>query len=338
MLLFGWPICLVALSGCTTYLARQMVEAPNRLQTPAEKNPEIAAFLNRIRDDDFSRTAMVPVGPPPAQLSIAVLPPGNADMQYEFKLADHTASMHFTAQPLQRYRALPKGTIILLPAFQNGKFMMLPWAFVFAKAGYQCVLVDLRGEGLSTGDWVTWGNVESADITQLIQWLNARNIVAGPLVLMGVSYGASVALRAAALAPQVKAVVAVEPFVNAVDVIRHGGRIMFPTLGFFVSDVRLDEAIQKASQLANTNLEAASVLPAAAALDIPVLYIHAEKDRFVPTEEEQILVSATRDADYIVIPDANHLALPIEFPKYQQRVLNWLATKALNNESAPRPK
>lgn len=248
LLLFGLPAYLAALTGCTTYLARQMVEAPNRLQTPAEEQPQVAAFINQIRVDDFSRTAMVSVGPPPAQLSVAVLPPGNADLKYHAVIKTHSASFAFHAGKLQPYLAPPNATIILLPAFQNDKFMMLPWGFVLAKAGYQCVLVDLRGEGLSTGRWVTWGNVESRDIHQLIQWLNTRNLISGPLVLMGVSYGASVALRAAALDPQVAGVIAIEPFVNAVDVIKRGGRRMFPHLSYFVSQARLNERNPRSRQ------------------------------------------------------------------------------------------
>lgn len=330
-------LALPCLDGCTSFLARQMVEAPNKLQTPPEQQPEIAAFFDQVRDQDFSRTDMVPVGPPPAQLSIAVMPPGDANMEYHTDITKHQASVHFKPGKLQRYSSRPKGTIVLLPAFQNGKFMMLPWAFVLAKAGYQCVLVDLRGEGLSTGNWITWGNVESRDVQQLIHWLYAQNIVYGPLVLMGVSYGASVALRAAALDSQVKAVVAIEPFVNAVDVIHRGGRIMFPTLSHFVSAARMDEAVKEADQLADTRLETATALPAASSLNIPVMYIYGGKDQFVPATDQQELISATRHTEHLGIPAANHMTLPIEFPKYQQPVLGWLA-RTLNNGSAPPPR
>ncbi|MGH8280500.1 MAG: alpha/beta hydrolase [Gammaproteobacteria bacterium] len=328
---------LAGLSGCSSYIAHQIVEAPNRLQTPVEKQMRVATFLETLDLQDFSRTARVPVGPPPAMLSIAVLPPGNAGLEYTTQVTKHHASFNFHMDALQAYAAKPKGTIVLLPAFQNGKYMMLPWAFVLAKQGYQCVLVDLRGEGLSTGDWVTWGNVESRDVEQLIQWLDARNIVAGPLVLMGVSYGASMALRSAALDAQVRAVVAIEPFVNAVDVIKRGGRLMFPTLSHFVSDAQLNRAIEQADKLAATRLENASTLPAARRLTIPVLYVHADEDRFIPEKEFQQLVAATNDAQLIRIADANHITLPIEMQRYQQAVLNWLAVK-LNTESAPRRK
>lgn len=328
--------CACSLTGCTSYIAHQIVEAPNKLQTPAEKQPKLAAFIDQIRDQDFSRTAMVPIGPPPAELSIAVVPPGNADMKYAATVTPHEASMKVHIGSLQRYAAPAKGTVILLPAFQNDKFMMLPWAYTLAQQGYQCVLVDLRGEGLSTGDWVTWGNVESQDIRQLIRWLNSRNIVAGPLVLMGVSYGASVALRAAALESQVKAVVAIEPFVNAVDVIKRGGRIMHPTLSRFISDASMDAAIREADTLADTRLENATTLPAVRVLTIPVLYIYGAEDRFIPESEARQLAASTRNARYISIAGVNHLSLPFAMQKYQQQVLDWL-TQVLNDNPQPKP-
>lgn len=316
--------CAFSLTGCTSYIAHQIVEAPNKLQTPAEKQPKLAAFINQIRDQDFSRTAMVPVGPPPAELSIAVVPPGNAGMEYNAKITQHRAEVQFKPGKLQRYSGNPKATIVLLPTFQNGKFMMLPWAFTLTQQGYQCVLVDLRGEGLSTGDWVTWGNVESRDVQQLTRWLNSRNIVAGPLVLVGVSYGASVALRAAALDSQVKAVGAIEPFVNAVDVIKRGGRITHPRLSLFISDASMDAAIHEADILADTRLENASTLPAVRALSVPVLYIYGAEDRFIPEKEAQQLAANTRNARYISIAGVNHLSLPFAMQKYQQQVLDWL--------------
>lgn len=317
--------CACALTGCSSYIAHQIVEAPNKLQTPAEKQPKLAAFINQIRDQDFSRTAMVPVGPPPAELSIAVVPPGNAGMVYRAEITQHQAEAQFMPGKLRRYSGIPKATLVLLPAFQNDKFMMLPWAFKLAQQGYQCVLVDLRGEGLSTGDWVTWGNIESRDVQQLIHWLNSRNIVAGPLVLMGVSYGASVALRAAALDSQVKAVVAIEPFVTAIDVIKRGGRIMHPTLSRFISNAGMDEAIHEADNLADTRLESATMLPAVRALKIPVLYIHGAEDHFIPEKEARNLAANTRNARYISVPGMNHLSLPFAMQKYQQQVLDWLA-------------
>lgn len=321
--------CAFSLNGCTSYIAHQIVEAPNKLQTPAEKQPKLAAFINQIRDQDFSRTAMVPVGPPPAMLSIAVVPPGNAGMEYHAEITQHRAEVQFKPGKLRRYSASPKATIVLLPAFQNGKFMMLPWAFTLARQGYQCVLVDLRGEGLSTGDWVTWGNVESRDVQQLIHWLNSRNIVVGPLVLIGVSYGASVALRTAALDSQVKAVVAIEPFVNAVDIIKRGGRIMHPTLSHFISEAYMDAAIHEADVLADTKLESAITLPAVRALNIPVLYIYGAEDRFIPENEAQQLAANTRNARYLSIAGMNHLSLPFAMQRYQQQVLDWL-TQVLN--------
>lgn len=319
--------CLCTLTACTSYIAHQIVEAPNRLQTPAEKQPDVAAYLGRLSAQDFSRTAMVPVGPPSAELSVAVLPPGNANMVYHAEIGKHQFDIHFEVNTLQRYSSSPKGTIVLLPSFQDSKFTLLPWAFVFAKAGYQCVLVDLRGEGLSTGEWITWGNTESRDVIQLIQWLNSRNIVAGPLVLMGVSYGASVALRAAALDSQVKAVVAIEPFVNAVDVIKRGGRVLHPTLSRFVSNAEIDKAIHEADILAGTKLESANTLSAARMLNIPVLYIHGSKDRFILEPEARQLTANTKDSRYISVMGAYHITLPIEMPKYRQQVLNWLLTE-----------
>src|SRR5699024_8427436 len=102
-------------------------------------------------------------------------------------------------------KAIPKlavcratGTVILLPGWGETKETLLGYALDFANHGYRVVLVDLRGQGQSSGNYVTYGLIEHRDISQLVTALYQRKLVAGKLALVGISEGATIALDTAA--------------------------------------------------------------------------------------------------------------------------------------------
>jgi pimeloyl-ACP methyl ester carboxylesterase len=64
----------------------------------------------------------------------------------------------------------PHSTIILLHGYGENKYTMVPWAFALGKAGYRTVLVDFRGHGASTGQYTTYGILETRDIEQLLHF------------------------------------------------------------------------------------------------------------------------------------------------------------------------
>jgi len=315
---------LTALVGCTDYIAHRIVAPPNGDGTGTSDKSglaDISAFLNA---HVYSRVARVPVGPPPAELSVAVLPPGTSSD------AGSMVGRMPRGPDFPAYipaKAPPAGTVLLLAGYRGTKFTMLPWALHFTAAGYRCVLVDLRGEGDSTPTWVSYGNYESADVKQVMDWLYDQHLVAPPLVLFGVSYGASVALRAAGLDRRVAAVIAIEPFVDATDVIKRSARESYPYLPFlrlFMTDGRLDAAIKTAGQIAGTRLEDASVVPAVEQLSIPVLYVHGGGDQLIPEEAEAELVARTRNATYLSIPGATHHQVFVQPQAYADQLMSWL--------------
>ena len=108
-----------------------------------------------------------------------------------------------------------KGTILFLHGLALQKETCGFWAYQIAAAGYRAVLVDLRGHGQSTGDWLTYGVVESRDIVRVIDRLDEKGLLAGKVGLFGESYGAAVALQTAARDDRVRAVVALAAFFPA---------------------------------------------------------------------------------------------------------------------------
>ena len=72
---------------------------------------------------------------------------------------------------------------------------MAPWAVRLAEDGWRCVLVDLRGHGKTNGRRIYFGVQEARDLGQLLDRLARDGELAGPVAVVGESYGAALALR-----------------------------------------------------------------------------------------------------------------------------------------------
>ena len=101
------------------------------------------------------------------------------------------------------------------------------------------VAYDSRAHGNSQGDACTYGFYEKEDLRSVLDTLDP-----GPIVLIGTSLGAAVALQAAADDSRVTAVVAAEVFSDLRTVARERAP-------FFLTE----EVIRKAISLAETRLQ-----------------------------------------------------------------------------------
>lgn len=85
-------------------------------------------------------------------------------------------------------------------------------AFVLNRRGHTVLLLDLRGHGRSEGRYTTLGGREREDVRAAMWLLRERGLAANGFILAGYSMGAVAVLRAAAVEPDVKAVVVEAPF------------------------------------------------------------------------------------------------------------------------------
>ena len=84
---------------------------------------------------------------------------------------------------------------------------MIQQARMIQKGGYSVLIPDLRAHGDSEGDTVT-GDMEVYDVLGAIEYLATRSDVdANQIGILGVSFGALVALRAARQSKAIRAVV-----------------------------------------------------------------------------------------------------------------------------------
>lgn len=71
--------------------------------------------------------------------------------------------------------------------------------------GYQVVMIDLRGHGVSGGERFSFGHLERFDVMAAVDLLLAEGVPAGQIGVLGVSMGGAVAIGAAADDPRIGA-------------------------------------------------------------------------------------------------------------------------------------
>ena len=108
-----------------------------------------------------------------------------------------------------------------------------PW---FAKRGYACVRVDIRGNGDSQGLMTDeYSPQELADAVEVIHWLAAQPWCSGAVGMMGISWGGFNGLQVAALAPEpLQAVITLCSTVDrfADDIHYKGGCLLNENMGW----------------------------------------------------------------------------------------------------------
>jgi pimeloyl-ACP methyl ester carboxylesterase len=265
-------------------LAEVIVTAPNRLNPfvgPGNPLPPLEVLAGA------DQHLQVRVGPPEATLAVSIFEPHE--------------------------RATPRATVLVIHGIYARGFWMLQTARALNKAGYRAALVDLRGHGRSTGEYLTFGVQEAKDLSQVIDALAQRGLVSGSLGVYGISYGATTAIHLAGLDPRVKAVVAVAPFSQMRDEVPQFGRTMVPGLGGAIPWGVYQEAIDQAGRKAQFDPDAADAVRAIQRTSAQVLLIHGTNDWIVPHRNGARLHEAARDHSQLVsIPCLGHIAVWVD--------------------------
>jgi pimeloyl-ACP methyl ester carboxylesterase len=188
-----------------------------------------------------------------------------------------------------------RGTLVYLHGVADNRMGAAGVADRFGRRGFDLVAYDSRAHGESAGDACTYGFYEKNDLHQVL-----NTVAAGPIVLVGTSLGAGVALQEAAHDPRVTAIVAAETFSDLRTVATERAPV------FFTPWV-IARAFTVAEQQAGFSVDAVSPVVAAAAITQPVLLIHGEADTDTPPAHSQrVLQALAGPKRLILVPGARH--------------------------------
>jgi pimeloyl-ACP methyl ester carboxylesterase len=266
---------LAAWATRARWLPYAIAGAPNAGKTAAALDeghslPAAATAAGRSRD------LRIEVGAPAASLSVRILEPaGDA------------------SQPAAR------GTIFVLHGIRDSKRSMVGVGEAFRREGYRVVLVDLRGHGQSTGDWLSFGDREGRDLKEVADALAAEGVLALPVGVYGPSYGGAAALQMARRDPRVRAVVTVATYTRMRDIVPLYSERVAPRWLLTTADV--SAAMDRAGVLGDFDPSNADSVAAIASTTAEVLLIHGRADANIPWQHSESLHDASRSHSRLLL-------------------------------------
>lgn len=188
-----------------------------------------------------------------------------------------------------------RGTVVYLHGIADNRTSAKGVIDRFRRRGFDVVAFDSRDHGNSDGDVCTYGYFEKADLRRII------DIAAtGPIVLIGTSLGAAVALQEAADDPRVSAVVAAEAFSDLRTVAEERAP-------WILSRRVVDRAFRIAERDGRFSVAEVSPRAAARRIRVPVLLVHGALDHnTVPAHSERIFAELHGPKRLLLVPGAHH--------------------------------
>lgn len=188
-----------------------------------------------------------------------------------------------------------RGTVIYLHGIADNRASGAGVMERFRKRGFDVIAYDSRAHGQSDGEVCSYGVFEKQDLHRVLD-----TVAPGPIVLLGGSLGAAVALQEAAEDARVSTVVAVDCFSDLRTVATERAPFLF-TRG------TIEKAFKLVAQQGHFLVDTASPLEAARSIRVPVLLIHGAEDRDTkPDHSRRLLAALAGPKRLILVPGASH--------------------------------
>jgi len=187
------------------------------------------------------------------------------------------------------------GTIVYLHGIADNHASAAGAIARYQPHGFDVIAYDSRAHGTSEGTACTYGFYEKLDLFRVI-----ASVARGPVILMGTSLGAAVALQEAPDDRRVTAIVAAETFSDLRTVATERAP-------FFFTKPLIDRALALAESQGHFRVDGVSPVRSAAELTIPVLLIHGANDTETRPDHSQRVFAALRGPKkLILVPGAGH--------------------------------
>lgn len=212
-----------------------------------------------------------------------------------------------------------RAAVVLLHGFS---WHRLPWLAGFVpwlQRRYHVLQFDFRGHGGSDDALISLGTLEQRDVGAAVHFLAGRGL--GPIALMGISMGGSVAIMAAPDLP-VAAVVADAAYADLRDPITNRMReIGYPLARLGTGLVLAAASLRAGVWLRSPMNRVAQIAPRG------LLLISPGEDRLVsPQQSQRMFRAAGEPKELFVVEGAAHGEAHLTDPDaYERRVLDFLA-------------
>lgn len=333
-----FALAAIALSAGCGGLAGRMIVAP--------QNGNDAGGFDGIQEEVWATATgseFLRLGEGGA-IAASSFPPGSYDFEWRVapqRDADGSRSGTFVFSRTQRADdqagEASRGTVLLMHGFSMNRRGMAIYAMMFADAGFSALAIDLPGHGDSQADVISYGVFEAPIIASLQQQLEALGYPR-PYILMGVSYGGSLALRTAALSGGWDYVIAMQPFDDPRAVIPNFRVLMPRPWRWFAGDGTVRRGLENAEQRGGFRWQQATIAPLLADYATPTFLLHSRQDMLIPASQSELLQAQAPGAiELLIVEDGgDHMAFPLHVWKRCADILSWLDARVASSRPASR--
>jgi len=219
-------------------------------------------------------------------------------------------------------------TVILVHGFARDRSELLLEAQWLAERGFGALLFDTRGQGASEGGHIGFGYPEALDVQAAVDFirdLSPRERIG----VMGYSMGAVAGIQAAAADARIQAVLAVSPYANPRELIKHRlglARALAPFVIWWGEKM--------------TGLRFADLNPLVAVAAIAprsILILEAGDDAMLPPKSgRQLYAAAAEPKELWSVPGVPHVGFVQTAPDaYRQRMLDFFERFLISGQVSP---
>jgi len=299
---FGALVVVLFLFGVMNLLAYMHAESMLNFTTSGEqvKSPEGMTFTEKAATLFTGIDAARPVSSPKDSLLIGFkqfsVPMDNMELGAALKPQPDTSDV-----------------VILFHGYRADKFAMLHEANAFFEMGYSVLLIDFRGSGSSSESYTSVGYYEAEEVKT--SWEYVKNqLPHRKIILFGQSMGAAALFRAVAeLDVKPDKIIAESVFDRMLSTVENRFALLnapsFPSaqlLLFWGSEQMQFDGFQH------------NPIDYARSIDIPILFLHGEKDRRAKLSEARSVYDAvpeTTRKEFFTFKNAAHISFARHYPE-----------------------
>lgn len=247
---------------------------------------------------------------------------------YEDKYINSSDNLKLHAYEVKNENKTNKWAVVVHGYTSEGKLLSSKAKHLY-DIGYNVLVPDLRAHGLSEGNYIGMGWDDRLDI---IDWINyiIKNNPNCEIALHGTSMGASTVLMVSGekLPSNVKAIVADCGYTSATEEFKYQLKQLFNLPSFpimnvsdIVTHIRAGYCLNKASAINQVKKSTT-----------PILFIHGDKDDFVPYYMMDELYNATNSPkEKLTVKDAAHAKADLVNPKLYWSTIDTFLGKYIKN-------
>lgn len=216
---------------------------------------------------------------------------------------------------------LPRGYVILAHGHGTSREGALRYSLLFEELGFSTIIYDERSHGDNVHKQVTMGYIESQDLASIIEQAYKKfgyDIILG---LQGVSMGAATVLLSTQYSQKSRFIVSDCAFASFKDVLCHLLKKMHLPSGLLLPLVNFE-----LKAFHGFSLKDVSPINVIGNNQIPTLFIHGDKDDFVPVKAvDELYEKAACKKEKVVFMGAEHASsITIDREKYKDAVDTFL--------------